>query len=273
MDNDITLRKPNFITIIQDCNDEGTKGRITSRVQNLFKGTMPSFVAIGAYSDLQAAGNLVDILDATEGQEGIILVNAAPRHGKGKKYNNGVPFGYFYWKKTLVVLTIDEIILNLLKDLKITNFVEVFDIPVVMDWAFENELIEKWIAEKTKKTQFRSFEFEPRVAKWIWMNYKVPSKKLEILGAHLNGQIWLIDNFGNCKTTLLASKIKGQDFIETKIGKLKVYNWLSELPNNETALVLGSSGLEKEKFVEIIVQGKKANEIYDLKIGDNIFEK
>jgi hypothetical protein len=43
------------------------------------------------------------------------------------------------------------------------------------------------------------------------------------------------------------------------------------LPNDETGLVLGSSGLEQEKFVEIYVQGKRANEIYNLKIGDNIF--
>ena len=136
-------KKPNFITVIQDCNDEGTKGRITSRVQNLFKGVQPSFVAVSAYSDLQAAGNLVDILDATEGGAGVILVNAAPRHGKGKNYENGVPFGYFYYKKTLVVLTIDEIILDLLKDLGITENIKVFDIPTVMDEAYEKGLVEK----------------------------------------------------------------------------------------------------------------------------------
>ena len=79
--------------------------------------------------------------------------------------------------------------------------------------------------------------------------------------------------FGNCKTTLLASTIKDKNNLNTKIGKLKIYNWLSQLPNDETGLILGSSGLEQDKFVEIIVQGKKANEIYDLKIGDNIFEK
>jgi hypothetical protein len=34
----------------------------------------------------------------------------------------------------------------------------------------------------------------------------------------------LIDNFGNCKTTLLASEVRGKEFLETKIGKLKIYN-------------------------------------------------
>lgn len=266
-------RKPDFITVIQDCNDEGTKGRITSRVQSLFNGVFPSFIAVGVYSDLQAAGNLVDILDATEGGEGVILLNIAPRHGKGKNYKNGVPFGYFYWKKTLVVLTIDDIILDLLKDLNITSSIKVFDIPTVMDWACENNLVDKWVAEKTKKTQFRSFEFEPRVASWVWERKEVPSKDLEIRGEHENGQIWLIDNFGNCKTTLLASEIKNKEFIETKIGKLKIYDCLSQLPNDETGLVLGSSGLEKDKFVEIIIQSGRACDVYNLKIGDNIFKK
>lgn len=266
------INKPNFITVIQDCNDEGTKGRITTRVQNLFGGRLPSFVAVGAYSDLQAAGNLVDILDAAEGGEGVVLVNAAPRHGKGKKYKNGVPFGYFYYKKTLVVLTIDDIILDLLKDLNITKTIKVFHIPTVMDEASKKGLVEKWVAEKTKNTQFRSFEFEPRIASWVWNGEKFTTETLEITGNHENGQIWLIDNFGNCKTTLLASEIKEKEFLETKIGKIKVYNWLSELPNGETGLIKGSSGLEKEKFVEIIIQGKRAVDVYDLKIGDNIFD-
>ncbi len=265
------IKKPNFITVIQDCNDDATKGRITTRVQNLFEGILPSFIAVGSYSDLEAAGNLVDVLDASEGGEGVVLVNAAPRHGKGKKYENGVPFGYFYYKKTLVVLTIDDIILDLLKDLKITKEVFVFDIPTVVDEAVEKGLIEKWVAGKTKKTQFRSFEFEPRIANWIWNQEKFTTEKKVITGSHEHGQIWLVDNFGNCKTTLLASDLKGKEFVKTKIGKLKVYNWLSELPNDETGLIFGSSGLNQEKFVEIIIQGKRANEIYDLKIGDNIF--
>ena len=265
------IKKPNFITVIQDCNDEGTKGRITSRVQNLFKGILPSFIAVGAYSDLQAAGNLIDILDATEGEDGVILVNAAPRHGKGKKYENGVPFGYFYYKKTLVITTIDEIILEIIKDFGITDKIEVFDIPEVVDEAVKRGLIEKWVAEKTKKTQFRSFEFQPRVAQWIWNNEKIPTKTLEITGHHRNGKIWLIDNFGNCKTTLLGSELKGKEFLETSIGKLKIYNWLHELPDNETGIVIGSSGLNKDKFAEIIVQGKSAAQKYGLKIGDRIF--
>jgi hypothetical protein len=268
--------KPNFITVIQDCNDEGTKGRITTRVQNLFEGIMPSFVAVGAYSDLEAAGNLVDILDSSEGGEGVILVNAAPRHGKGKNYKNGVPFGYFYYKNTLVVLTIDDIILNVLKDLNITDSVEVFDIPTVMDEAFEKGLVEKWVAEKTKNTQFRSLEFEPRIASWIWKGEKFTTEKIEISGGHENGKIYLIDNFGNCKTTMTASaisKLKNENNeVETKIGKIKVYDWLHELPNDETGLIKGSSGLNQEKFMEVMVQGKSAADVYDLSIGDNIFE-
>ena len=76
------MNKLDFITIIQDCNDKGTKGRITSRFQDLFCGVAPSFVGIDFYENLEAAENLVDILDLTEGINKIVLVNAAPRHGK-----------------------------------------------------------------------------------------------------------------------------------------------------------------------------------------------
>jgi hypothetical protein len=34
----------------------------------------------------------------------------------------------------------------------------------------------------------------------------------------------LIDNFGKCKKTLIASEIKEKQFLDTKIGKLKIYN-------------------------------------------------
>ncbi len=265
------LKKINFITIIQDCNDEGTKGRITSRVQNLFGGICPSFISIGAYSDLEAGGNLIDVLDATEGGSGIVLLNAAPRHGKGKKYENGVPFGYFYYKETLVILTIDDIILELIYGLGVTDTVEVFHIPEVVDIAQERNLIEAWVAQKIKTTQFRSFEFQPRIAYWLSIGEKFPTETLKIKGHYKEGQIWLIDNFGNCKTNLLASRLKGKEFLLTTIGKLKIYDQLAKLPDGETGLIIGSSGLGKDKFIEIIVQGESATKKYNLNIGDTIF--
>lgn len=39
---------------------------------------------VGVTNDIQAAGNIIDILDAIEKNSGIILVNVAPRNGKAK---------------------------------------------------------------------------------------------------------------------------------------------------------------------------------------------
>ena len=76
-----------FVTIINDCKCENAKIRQVTRVASLFDC---SVYFSGVANDIEAAGNLVDVLDACEGREGIILVNVAPRHGGGKK-----------WKKSL----------------------------------------------------------------------------------------------------------------------------------------------------------------------------
>jgi hypothetical protein len=54
-------------------------GRQATRISVLF-GLNPSLVAINNYSELEAAGNIIDVLDATDGEEGILIDNSAPRH-------------------------------------------------------------------------------------------------------------------------------------------------------------------------------------------------
>ncbi len=116
------------ITIINDCCDENAKLRQISRAGSLIKNSsvnprtkglkgwlvkkilgfsensdFSNFAnnfgggvnCFGAKSEIEAAGFLVDAIDAMEGREGIVLVNVAPRGGKSKKWENGAPFGYF----------------------------------------------------------------------------------------------------------------------------------------------------------------------------------
>src|SRR5688572_12965729 len=97
-----------FVTIINDCKDENAFGRQATKAAALFGC---SIVTVGVDSDIEAAGNLIDCLDAGEGKEGVILVNVAPRHGDAKKWPNGTPFGYFLYKETLVVTSIDGLTL------------------------------------------------------------------------------------------------------------------------------------------------------------------
>ncbi|MBI1839007.1 MAG: hypothetical protein HYR95_01760, partial [Candidatus Colwellbacteria bacterium] len=100
------------ITIINDCRDANAAGRQAARAATLLGGTV---AFIGVTNDLEASGNLIDALDAIEGKGGIVLVNVAPRNGTAKKWENGTPFGYFWYKETLVLASVDGLTLSLVK--------------------------------------------------------------------------------------------------------------------------------------------------------------
>lgn len=89
------------ITIINDCKDANAVGRIVARTNSILSCPV---VFIGVTSEIQAAGNIIDILDAIGENTGIMLVNVAPRNGAAKKWTNGTPFGYFWYKKCLLFL-------------------------------------------------------------------------------------------------------------------------------------------------------------------------
>jgi len=115
----------NNVTIINDCRDENAKGRQVTRAISLLKCPV-SF--IGVENDLEASGNLIDTMDALGESAGVILVNVAPRNGKGRKWGNGSPFGYFRYKKIIVVSSIDGLTLSLVKKLKLIKFVNILDL-------------------------------------------------------------------------------------------------------------------------------------------------
>jgi hypothetical protein len=121
-----------FTALINDCRDDNALGRQALRVTQLFDR---SPVCIGVKSDREAAGNLVDLLDAAQGEPGVILVNVAPRHGSAKKWANGTPFGAFWYQKTLVVSSIDGVTLSLVHQFGLITSFTLFDIPTVMTWA------------------------------------------------------------------------------------------------------------------------------------------
>jgi hypothetical protein len=260
-----------FATIITDCNDTATAGRQLTRANSLFS-CPANLVGVDFNADYQAAGNMIDILDAAEGREGVLLVNVAPRSGKAKKWKNGTPFGFFYYKNTLVVTTVDGKTLSLVKKLGLTDKIRVFDIPTVMS-EIPNKLdIYPGQVEYIINTQFRSFEFLPRVAKWIWGKIELPVENMMIDEVEdIEGQIWWVDNFGNCKTTFLPEEIGfevGKEIQFKNLPAVKCYAKLKDVPNGDPALVVGSSGIEGKRFVEFLVQGSSAANNYGLKVGD-----
>ncbi len=260
-----------FVTLITDCKDDNALGRSTTRLAALFPGS--HLTTMGVDSDLEAAGNLIDALDAAGGGKGVILVNVAPRQKEAKKWSNGTPFGFFYCQKTLVISSIDGLTLSLVKKLKIADQINLLDIPEVVNKLAEDGVITKVLADHIIHTQFRSFEFLPRVAKWLLGGLKIPHTPYppnEICDAP--AAIWWVDNFGNCKTTLLPEDINFSEGkkIQTSFGEFVYHNRLKDVPDDQQGIIIGSSGLANKRFLEIVVQGQSASKVLNIKSSDVI---
>lgn len=257
-----------FYTIITDCQDENARGRQLSRAAAYI--SCPATL-VGIKSDLEAAGNLTDILDAGEGSEGIVLANVAPRNGEGKKWENGTPFCFFHYKKTLVLSSIDGLTLSLIKKLGPVSTVELFDIPAANAQWRQEGLFDELAEARLNATQFRSFEFLPRAAKTLFEGRALPTKTLTLDSvAAAPHAIWWVDNFGNCKTTLLERDIDANAPFKTSFGDFSFFPRLKDVPEGEAAVIVGSSGLGEQRFLEIVLQGKSAAERFNLSSGSAI---
>ena len=263
-----------FITVITDCSCSNAYGRQSTRISNLFD-TTPTFVGtsgdLDAPSNIEASGHIIDILDAADGGEGIILANVAPR-GTKSKWPNGTPFGYFDYAGVRVFSTVDGQVLSLAKKLGLISTFYLFDIPTVMNYLADQSIVSGERAQSIIHTQFRSFNFLPRVAHWLQNGIKIPSEPYDIEKiAEIDPVIWYYDNFGNYKTTLLKEDLIIENGkVKTKLGELNFCEKLTDVPNGEPALTIGSSGLGEQRFVEIVVQKGRATEYFKAKIGDMI---
>lgn len=259
------------ITIINDCRDPNAAGRQVARTASLFDTSTISF--IGVSNDLEAAGNLIDVLDSLENRPGIILVNVAPRNGKAKKWTNGTPFGYFWYENVLVVTSIDGFTLSLVKKLDLVDMIHVLDIPKSLDCLTKKGMLSAELIKSITDSQFRSYDFLPRIAALILQDKDVESTELrisEIPDAHQ--AIWWVDNFGNCKTTILSNEFicTPSQRIETNLGYLHYFQRLKDVPNKRAALIVGSSGIKNSRFLEIIIQGESASKYFNLFSKDKI---
>lgn len=261
-----------FFTILSDCSDANESARQQTRVNTLF-GCPANILKLGAYSDIEAAGNLVDVLDAGEGKRGVVLVNIAPRFGQGKQWENGVPFGFFHFQDTLVVSVASNEALFLARKLGLVETLQVTDIPEVVEILIENDLLETEKKDYLINTQFRSYEYAPKLAKLVFEGVDVPTRQYSLEDPYkVENIVWFIDTFGNCKTTLLESDITvdSEGFVETRFDKIRFYPKLKDLPDGEMGIYLGSSGIGDQRFVEISVQGGNAAERLGVNVGDRV---
>lgn len=260
-----------FITIINDCKDDNARSRQESRVASL-TGTTPSF--IGVDSDIEAGMQLIDVLDATEGREGFILVNVAPRGGHTKKWENGTPFAYFKYKETLIISSIDGFVLSGIKQFTDTTTLKLLDTHSSSFVMQKAEFIDDIAAEHIPQSQFRSFDFTPRVGVFLMQGNELPNEPYPIENIPtLPPAIWHIDNFGNCKTTLTPETIASNEVLETRFGVYQYIPQLRNLPDNTSALIRGSSGLGKIRLLEFVTQRGNFAAIHTVRIGDDVFEE
>jgi hypothetical protein len=249
-----------YFTIINDCQSQNDIARQETRVMSLFE-TPVTFVGVSSdfsvNATLEAAGTLIDVLDAAEDREGIILLNVAPRGEQKKDGHNGTPFGYFRIANTLVISTLRGQSLSLVKKLGLIKSIEVMDVEEVVTFGLENGLLTPEQATMIPSSQFRSYDFSPRVAHWLSRGINVPSKTISIdTVSSIDDCIWYIDAFGNAKTSILNHEVpvKPGEKLKTNLGNFTYYARLKDIPKGETALYAGSSGLGKDRFVEIGTQ-------------------
>jgi hypothetical protein len=255
-----------FVTIINDCRDTNAFNRQATRAAALLKSPV---VTVGVRNDLEAAGNLIDSLDAAGGTRGVIIVNVAPRNGVGKKWPNGTPFGWFKVGETFVLSSIDGQTLSLAKKIGVLETVHVFDIPTVMDWVVEHGTLDRATADRVVATQFRSYEFLPRAAAWLVEGLALPTEPMTASEfPDAPAAVWIADNFGNCKTTLLV----GESAEGTPFAKLPRYERLKDVPDGEFALITGSSGLGDKRFLEAVIQGGDASAALGVESRDSLSE-
>jgi len=257
-----------FVTIINDCRDENARGRQESRLASLL-GLSPTF--IGVDSDLEAGVELIDVLDATEGREGAIIVNVAPRGGHTTQWENGTPFGFFYYHRTLVITSVDGYALSAARALGLCEAVSLLDTHTAATAMEAAGFIDALAAAQLPVTQFRSFDFTPRAAAFLLSGHTLPSTPYSLEGSKpLPKAIWHIDNFGNCKTTLTAADLEGSGALATRFGTLPVVPQLRDVPDHTAAITVGSSGLRDRRFLELVIQRGSFAERYEAHLGDDV---
>ena len=215
---------------------------------------------------------LISILDAFGQNPGAILVNVAPRNGNAKKWENGTPFGYFWYNNILVVASIDGFTLSLVKKLKITDHIMVLDIAQTLDKLISENMLQASLKDYIVNTQFRSYDFVPQVGAYLLKHKELPGQKYDISQIpDMPHVVWWIDNFGNCKTTLFLDEVeKNNDTIITAFGTLPYFSRLKDVPDKTLAIITGSSGIGNKRFLEIVAQGLPAAEKLNISAGDKV---
>lgn len=251
-----------LIADITDCGGSETQLRLNLRIKSLFPDAHVEHAHI--LNLVEASGHIIGALQAVKGEPCIVLANVAPR-GDKKKHKNGTPFCFQYVGDSLIVGTPDSFCL--LKKLRIISHVHETDVLTVCE-----KFLSKREAREIANSQFRSYEYLPFLAKWLWEGKDVPSVKIEVPSLEENC-VWHTDRFNpyshqatNCKTTALSVG----EFTDPKLIRLPFYKRLADVPKGTGAITRGSSGYGGRRLLEVVVSGGSAAERFGLQVGSKI---
>lgn len=239
-----------------DCKDQNALTRLEARLAVLFDES--TIHAVGINTDREASGCILDTLDALriKNKPAIIIGNLAPR--SDKHYKNGAPFYIGYVGKIILIAT--RTCFDLLSKYKLIETIYETDVETVC-----KKFLPQKEAHRIANSQFRSFEYVPLLARWVYEKKKVPSVKHKLTTV-LENQIWWVDNFGNCKTTITRDELK-KSIVNTSVTltihnkkiKLPFYEKLADVPKGNLGIIIGSSGYGESRFAEIVKQGGSAS--------------
>ncbi len=262
------------LTIINDSHCANAMARQAARAALLTDASVYT-LGVPSYSSIAAAGNLIDVLDAQRGMRSAVLVNVAPRYGEAKKWENGTPFCYFTWQSVVVIATTGGYTLSLVKKLGLVDAVNVLDVRSSLMKMAREHLLSPEEEARIAQSQFRSFEFLPRVASYLLHENEPPSTVLRLDEfPDAPAAVWWVDNFGNVKTTLLPEDVGFETGkrVSLSLGEFMCHASLKDVPDGEPALIVGSSGVEARRFLELVVQGGRAAERLSLSVGDELLD-
>jgi hypothetical protein len=286
--------------IITDCHDSSAKGRLKTRWRALFGGSCePTFVKIKAHTSelergsTQAVMHLLDQIDASRipgprlmKDRMLILINSATRGETPLHRPNGSPFCWWWADKhTLVVSTMDGPVLPYANYLGLipSGIVHELSVEEVMEFASNNrDWVSKAEAQRICNTQFRSFEFQPLVAKWLLRGWEIPSDPY-IVPDYRPEDITVLyrDSFGNLTLNVTPEQFGYREGMEVTLWDGNValcVPSLKDVPQSHEekpllALTIGSNGLrdpgtgEEQRLLELVIMQRSAAKYTGLRPG------
>ncbi|MBI5230184.1 MAG: hypothetical protein HY981_02730 [Candidatus Magasanikbacteria bacterium] len=242
------------IAIVSDCG-----GQAMSRMMTRYHALHPDAVCVPyeSASLLEAAGNIVDAIDALDGRAGAVVCNSAPR--RDARSTNGSAIVYVQLGQATIISTIRS--LGLLKKL----------IPNLHAQAVDVDAFIQALGVERDTFNFRGLEVIPRILCSLRDGCNMESvSTLHDKFPTVEPCVWLIDTIEGRPTNLKLSILQyeapwfvpGQT-ISIQFGAMPkrmftCFERLTHIPDEEAGIYEGSSGLGTRRFLEVAVMGDSA---------------